>query len=227
MPHKGKIQPEEKIAVVEAYLSGQRCFSDIIRTLQIKDNTLSEWVRLYRTRGPEGLKPATKFRKYAVELKLQVVTEYLDGKASLIELCSKYDISSHKTIQDWLKVYNSHGEFKNHNGGGGIHMTKGRDTTFDERVEIVRFCIENGHDYGKAMEQYSVSYQQVYGWVKRYEAEGLTRLIDRRGKQKSPPDMTESERLKAKNKLLEAKIKRLEMENDLLKKLDEVERRRG
>ncbi|MDT2264892.1 hypothetical protein P7H12_16605 [Paenibacillus larvae] len=26
-------------------------------------------------------------------------------------------------------------------------MTKGRTTTYDERVEIVRFCIEHQHNY--------------------------------------------------------------------------------
>jgi transposase len=227
MPMKGKLPPEGKQAVVEAYLSGKKAYSEIIETFKISDITLSEWVRLYQTRGPEGLIPASKYRKYAAELKLQVVTEYLDGKVSLIELCSKYDISSHKIIQDWLKVYSSHGEFKNHNGGGGIHMTEGRGTTFEERVEIVRFCIENGTDYNKAMTQYSVSYQQVYGWVKKYKADGVESLIDRRGKNKAASDMTKPELLKAENKLLESKIKRLEMENELLKKLDEVERRRG
>ena len=38
--------------------------------------------------------------------------------------------------------------------------------------------------------------------------------------------MSETQKLMAEIKLLEAKNKRLEMENDFLKKLEEIERRR-
>ena len=44
-------------------------------------------------------------------------------------------------------------------------MTKGRKTTQEERIEIVAFCIEHGKDYGLTIEQYQVSYQQIYSWV--------------------------------------------------------------
>ena len=49
-------------------------------------------------------------------------------------------------------------------------MNKGKKTTQEERAEIVAFCIEHGKDYGLAMEKYSVSYQQIYSWVRKYEA---------------------------------------------------------
>jgi len=44
-------------------------------------------------------------------------------------------------------------------------MNKGKKNTQEERTEIVAFCIENGRDYGLAMEKYNVSYQQIYSWV--------------------------------------------------------------
>lgn len=37
-------------------------------------------------------------------------------------------------------------------------MTKGRKTTFDERVEIVQYCIAHEHNYAKTAEKYQVSY---------------------------------------------------------------------
>ena len=104
-------------------------------------------------------------------------------------------------------------------------MTKGRTTTFDERLEMVSECISLGNDYGKIVEKYNVSYQQVYGWVHKYEAEGPNGLIDRRGKRKEEAFMTETEKLRAELKLTKAKLRYAEMENDLLKKLDEIERR--
>ncbi|MGY4111348.1 transposase-like protein [Aeribacillus sp. SP014] len=45
-------------------------------------------------------------------------------------------------------------------------MTKGRKTTWNERIQIVLNCLGNGKDYKKTAETYEVSYQQVYQWVK-------------------------------------------------------------
>ena len=101
-------------------------------------------------------------------------------------------------------------------------MTKGRKTTQEERVEIVAFCIEHRKDYGLTVETYNVSYQQIYAWVKKYEEKGVNGLTDRRGKAKPESELTEEERLRQENKILQAKIKDQEMEIALLKKLREL-----
>ena len=105
-------------------------------------------------------------------------------------------------------------------------MTKARKTTFKERIEIVKYCIANDRNYALTMEKYNVSYQQIYLWVRKYEQKGIDGLIDGRGKAKAESDLTEVDRLKAQNQILEAEKKRLEMEINVLKKLQEVERRR-
>ena len=101
-------------------------------------------------------------------------------------------------------------------------MTKGRKTTQEERVEIVAFCIEHGKDYMLTMETYQVSYQQIYSWVRKYEEKGVDGLIDRRGKAKPESELTEAERLRQENRILQARIKDKEMEIALLKKLREL-----
>jgi transposase-like protein len=106
-------------------------------------------------------------------------------------------------------------------------MSKGRNTTLEERIEIVSHCIANNKDYGKTIEKYGVSYGQLYGWVRKYESEGADGLTDRRGKRKDESAMTEVEKLQAQLKLQKAENMRLQMENDLLKKLEEIERGRG
>ena len=83
-------------------------------------------------------------------------------------------------------------------------------------------CIEHGKDYGLTIEQYQVSYQQIYSWVKKYEENGASGLTDRRGKAKPENELTEKERLRQENKILQAKIKDQEMEIALLKKLREL-----
>ena len=62
--------------------------------------------------------------------------------------------------------------------------------------------------------------------IRKYQTQGIEALQDGRGKQKKESETSELEKLKAKNKLLEAKNRRQLMEIEFLKKLDEVERRR-
>ena len=92
-------------------------------------------------------------------------------------------------------------------------------------MEIVSYCIEHGKDYTTTIEKYGVSYQQIYSWVRKYNEKGAEGLVDKRGKRKPESEMTELEKLRAENKLLAAQNKRLETENAVLKKLEEIERR--
>ena len=39
-------------------------------------------------------------------------------------------------------------------------MTKGRKTTFEERVEIVQYCIKHSHNYSETAKKFHISYQQ-------------------------------------------------------------------
>ena len=105
-------------------------------------------------------------------------------------------------------------------------MTQGRKTSYEERVEIVQYCIEQQNNYVETARKYKVSYQQVYSWTTKFETQGVEALQDKRGKRKPLAKMSEVEKLKAENKLLEAKNKRQQMEIDFLKKLEEMERRR-
>jgi transposase len=105
-------------------------------------------------------------------------------------------------------------------------MTKGRSTTWEERIQVVLYCIENGKDYQKAAETYEVSYQQVYQWVRKYENGGDEALKDKRGKNKVEIELSPEEKIRLEMKRLEREIERLRAENLFLKKLEEIERRR-
>ena len=65
---------------------------------------------------------------------------------------------------------------------------------------------------------HSVSYQQVYSWVKKYDAYGLDGLLDGRGRHRDPARMDPLERAEYENKILQDKITRLETEVLALKK---------
>ena len=164
-----------------------------------------------------------KRNKYSAELKLRAVQDYLSGKGSLRKICKKYGIPDHKMLRQWISCYNGHKDFRRRTGAKGeIYMTKGRKTTQEERAQIVAFCIEHGKDYALTVETHHVSYQQIYSWVRKYEACGVDGLVDRRGKAKPEDELTEAERLRQENRMLQAMLKDKEMEIALLKKLREL-----
>jgi transposase-like protein len=208
------------------YLRGEMGRTEIISRYGIGLTTFRDWLRLYKMRGIQGLIPVNKWQKYSPELKLKAVNEYLSGGGSQADICLKYNISQRGSLRDWIKWYNDHEDFKQRNSGEAIYMVKGRKTTKNERIEIVSYCIAHNKDYGKTIEKYGISYQQIYGWVRKYENEGADGLTDCRGKRKDESVMNEVEKLRAQLKLKDAENLRLQMENDLLKKLEALERGR-
>lgn len=105
-------------------------------------------------------------------------------------------------------------------------MKQGRKTTFEERVQIARECIATGKNYGELALKYRVSYQQVRIWTIRFEQMGEAGLQDRRGqRKKDQTPRTELEQAQIEIEQLKHKLYLAEMENALLKKLDEIERR--
>ena len=41
-------------------------------------------------------------------------------------------------------------------------MKQGRETTQEERIAIVKECLENGSNFGETAMKHKVSYQQIY-----------------------------------------------------------------
>lgn len=105
-------------------------------------------------------------------------------------------------------------------------MKQGRETTQEERIRIAEDCLASGKNYGKMAMKYNVSYQQARTWTLRYEELGSSGLEDRRGKRKKDQTpRTELEKAQIEIEQLKHKLYLAEVENTLLKKLDEVERR--
>jgi len=226
MSRKERFSVLEKLSAIEDYLSGKRGITQICHDMKIHNSSFYEWLHRYKMSGAGTLTNVRKNKCYPETIKQQAVIDYIVGRTSLRETCRKYEISSDSILRQWIKKYNGHKTFKSHIVQGDRNMTKGRKTTFEERVEIVSFCISNNLNYQITVDKFQVSYQQVYAWVKKYEEHGFESLSDGRGIRKDPSEMSETEKLSAQLKLLEAENNRLMMENDFLKKLEEIERRR-
>ena len=223
MPHKAKLNYEERLELITDYLEGRIGYREA-RKRYCKFQFLLEQ---YRYNGPEGLKLTLEKNKvYSSETKLAAVTEYLSGMLSQRSICAKYKISSETMLLRWIKVYNEHGSFDNRkSSGGGSYMKKTRKTTHEERIQIAKECIETGNNYGEIALKHNVSYQQVRAWTKRYAELGEAGLEDRRGKRTaSQQARTVEEELRIKLAQLEHENYMLRVERDLLKKLDEIER---
>ena len=222
---RNKILKENKLDAVIKILDGKSSISSMAKKLQVSYTAVESWIRIYQSIGVNAF-DNTKNQTYSVELKLQAVTEYLSGKGSLDTICKKFKIKSKSQLRRWISKYNNHEKLKSYSGGTGKIMEKGRKTTFEERIDIVKDYIESGTSYEEIAEKYGISYQQIYQWVRKYQEHGIDSLKDRRGKRKALENMTEIDRLRAELKMEQAKVKHLELENRVLKKLKEIERRR-
>ena len=217
---------QDKIKIIEALEKGSHSISELKLIYSVGDNAIYDWIYKYEKYGVEGLKKSSAWKEYSKELKLTAVQDYLSGEYSYIEVARKYEISSTSVLRKWIKKYNSHRELKETSKGRTNTMTKGRNTTLNERKEIVLYCLENGKDYQKAAEKFQVSYQQVYQWAKKYVDGGEEALMDKRGRKKEEIELTPEDKMKLEMKRLASENERLRAENLFLKKLEEIERRR-
>ena len=224
MSKRSKISADDRIAAAKACIEGEMSQSETARQLGVYESTVRKWVIRYKAGGPLALRDLESNQVYSTALKEKAVQEYLEGKGSLKYTAAKYGLRSETQLINWIKVYNSGKDF-GRKMSGGSRMTTSRKTTQEERIQIVKDCLENGSNYGDTAIKYNVSYQQVYTWVKRFAELGEAGLEDRRGKRTVEQEpRNEVEELKVKLAKLEHELYMTKMERDLLKKVEELER---
>ena len=230
MGRKAKYTVEQKIAVSEAYLSGKSSAKALARSLGLGkrgDDRIREWSRMYKEYGSEVFYPKEHNQSYTEEFKKAVVKEYLDGLGSLMDLQVKYNIPKHETIRQWVIKYTKGEEIRDYLPKPEVYKMKARrDTTLEERIEIVTYCLQHNHNYKETAALYNCNYSQVRNWVLKYERDGEDGLKDKRGKRKQEEDLTDLEKAERRIKQLEKKNEELARRVELLKKAEEFERRR-
>ena len=213
---------EDKLRYIQLVEHGVSAHQ-IQRQYGVKDNQVRQWVQRYEAEGVDGLK-RRKTQQYSPEFKLKVVERYLAGNTSYPQLASQFNIPNASVIYQWVNLYTSGKSLKTTRRSHP--MKTGRKTTQLERIEIVQWIIANELDYKGATEKFSVSYGQVYAWVRKFKQDGPDALQDRRGKDKSSKShLTDEEKQTLRIKELEAQNAYLSKENEILKKLKELERK--
>ena len=224
MSRKTKFTPEEKEQAVIDYLDGNKSRTRICEELCISSRTIPDWAIIYNRHGIAGFSRKTRNRSYSKEFKRKVVGEYIRGEGSSIELGIKYDIPS-GLLRSWVRMYNANRELKDYDPKQEVYMAEARrKTTIEERKEIVDYCINHNRDYKNTAAKYDVSYNQVYSWVKKYDANGEDGLTDKRGHHKTDDEVDELERLRRENLRLKRQLEEKDMVVELLKKVKEFER---
>jgi len=225
MSRTPKFSKETKISAIKAYRTGSRTVLEIANDLESDSTNIRRWIRNYESMGEQAFDDKPRNRAYSKAFKLEVIKAYLDGKGSYRDLAKQYQLTSDELVRTWVSKYNRHNEIKAYDPKGSVYMAKSRKVSYEEKLEIVKWTIEHNNEYKLAAEKFETAYSQVYSWVRKYNAEGETGLKDERGKRKPVENLSEIEKLKREVELLRRRNERLEMEAEVIKKFQEIERR--
>ena len=105
-------------------------------------------------------------------------------------------------------------------------MAKSRKVDKNERIKIVKYCLEHDMDYKTTAKIFETTYANVFNWVRKYREKGEDGLGDKRGRHKTDEEVDETEKLRRELKKMQHERDMALLEVKLLKKLDEIERRR-
>lgn len=227
MGRKPKYSKGIKIEACEEYEKGNESFESIAKSIGANKEDVRRWYLKYKEHGPNAFESSKRNNSYSKAFKLSIIEEYNLGKYSFAELAAKYNIS-YGVVRGWVnKCYNGI-EIKDYNPKGDVYTMKSRKTTFKERLEIVKWVIENDMGYKDAAHKYSVTYALVYKWTKVYLKEGPEALrYKKRGPRlKSTVDeskLSEVDKLKLELEREKTLRKRREFELEVLKKKEEFQ----
>ena len=109
-----------------------------------------------------------------------------------------------------------------------VYTMKSRKVSYEERIEIVNYCIANNYDYKGTADKYNVPYSQVYTWVKKVKENGYESLKLQKKGPKSKylvEPKTNEELLQLEIERLRREKERLELEVEVLKKKHRLQKR--
>ena len=102
---------------------------------------------------------------------------------------------------------------------------KSRKTTLEERIEIVKYALDNNNDYKGAADKFLVPYANVYKWVKIYNEQGEEGLKFHRGRPKNFNfELTELEKKDLEIAKLKLELEKHKRAEEILKKNLEIKK---
>lgn len=200
--------------------------TNVARSIGTTKNTVGSWVLKAQTNGIESLVPTRTKGRISVSEKIELVKLFKKSNLGMNEFSRIHSIKISSTLRRWLKKYDNDTLLEKENGS--IHMPmrkKAISHTLSERTEVVNWLLQHERNYAQAAIFFSVSYQQAYSWLKKYDKSGPEGLKDHRGRNNSLDKLSELDKLRLENKKLKQQLQKRQLSDELLKKYREIERR--
>eukprot|EP01156_Anaeramoeba_ignava_P018454 Anaeramoba_ignava/a91816_109.p1 GENE.a91816_109~~a91816_109.p1 ORF type:complete len:452 (-),score=88.07 a91816_109:1402-2757(-) len=199
MGRKPKFNKEVKIKACEDYKKGKGSFDSIAFNIGCSSETLREWYYRYLSKGPNVFDYSPQNHSYSKELKKEILGLYSLGNNSILELSLQYNINS-SVIKNWINYSNNNKAFKDYNFDSNIYNMKSRKATYEEKIKIAKWVIENNMDYKGAADKFAHKYSNVYSWTKKYLLDGELTFRSKAGRPKKtdvrPDELSEIDQLK-------------------------------
>ncbi|MGR3741616.1 IS3 family transposase [Companilactobacillus sp. DQM5] len=154
--------------------------------------------------------------KYSKELKLKIVTEYLNTSIGVSNLIKKYHITNDSIVYTWIDRYKKFGL----DGLNILSPISTYDGSF--KVNVLKWMKQNNASYPQTALHFNISNTgTIWQWQHKLDCEGIevlyrnkgrTKIMNSKKQSKQGKEKTELEKLREKNELLE-------IENKYLKKL--------
>lgn len=222
MGRKSKFTPKQKIEACEKYIKGHGSLYSISNELGITHELFRRWVLKYKNNGKDCFNESNTNNSYSSEFKMKVIKEYLEGKGSFVDIAAKNNIT-YSMVLNWVNKYNNGEEIKDYDPKSEAYFMKSRKTTLEERIEIVKYALDNNNDYKRAADKFLVPYANVYNWVKMYNEQGEEGLKFHRGHPKnSIIELTELEKKDLEIAKLKLELEKHKRAEEILKKNLEI-----
>lgn len=229
MPRNYKVSKEVKIKACEDYRVGKGSYDAIAKAIGVNSTTLREWYSAFIYHGSSAFDSSIRNKAYSKQFKTALVELHLSGEVSAMELSGKYNIPL-AMVKCWIKKYNGGIELKDYDPKGEVYTMKSRKTTYEERLEIVKWVIANNLNYKDAAEKYGIKYALIYQWVQKYLKDNEASLEYKKRGPKGSCKIDESElddigKLKMELERERILRKHAEFRLELFKKKEEFERK--
>lgn len=228
MGRKNKYTKETKLKAIQEYINGVKSVNVICRELKCSYIKFYDWVKMFNKYGESIFEDKPHNSHYSKEFKEQAIKEYLAGEGSLRDIQLKYKILSPETLRKWILKYNNDIILTDYKPMSEVYTMKSRKVSYEERIEIVNYCIANNYDYKGTADKYNVPYSQVYTWVKKVKENGYESLKLQKKGPKSKylvEPKTNEELLQLEIERLRREKERLELEVEVLKKKHRLQKR--
>lgn len=171
--------------------------------------------------------------KFNLDVKVQVVSEYLNGAGS-VYLARKYHIASSDTVLLWVHRFEKYGI------SGLKVQKKQRDYSGEFKIQVLDWKKRHQASLPETALHFNITSPSViYQWQRRFDLGGIDSLVRKRGrpnamakrKPKKTIEPTPEQRVAHKEKdelkQLKKENQMLRIENEFLKKLDALSRKKS